>query len=172
MKISIIFIFLLSFFVQMKGQQNTYATFYELDFPVNKQLQKWKSQSALILSSDIGSNLENAALRINRIYVKDTIPINDITGALQQTLLLPHGTCNMAEIFVTTKALNLVMARLRVSVLDEQEKVLFSDTISILKNAKWNTGVGRFPLQKAKLLFLSLEMEGSPHIMSTKFMVG
>lgn len=164
MKISIIFIFLLSLFVQMKGQQNTYTTFYELDFPVNKQLQKWKSQSALILSSDIGSNLENAVLRINRIYVKDTIPINDITGALQQTLLLPHGTFNMAEIFVTTKALNLVMARLRVSVLDEQEKVLFSDTISILKNAKWNTGVGQFPLQKAKLLFLSLEMEGSPHI--------
>lgn len=164
MRISIILILLLSFFIQMKGQQNTYTTFYELDFPVNKQLQKWKSQSALVLSSDIGSNPENVVLRINRIYVRDTIPVNDITGALQQTLLLPLGSFNMAEIFVTSKALNLVMTRLRVSVLDEQEEVLFSDTISIPKNAQWNTRVGRFPLQKAKLLFLSLEMEGSPHI--------
>lgn len=161
MKTFIVFTLLASLFIHAKGQQNTYTTFYELDFPVNKPLQRWKSQSALVLSSDSALNTRNEVLRINRIYVKDTIPVNDISGALQQTLLLPSGKFNIAEISITSKVQNLEEARLKISLLDEREDIISTDTISMLQNTEWTTVIGHIPLQKAKLLFFSIEMKGS-----------
>jgi len=159
------FVLFLITFSQCSFEQNkAFTDKYDLNFDLKlKKSITWRSDptSPFVFGQDITQTI-NDKHPMCFVQIKNGLNPLTLNGKIEQNILMPETKASSISIHLRCRNENLKVACLIISGLDERERVLYSDTLSILGSygyvwEAFNTSVSK---HNVALLHLSIEVEG------------
>lgn len=143
------------------GQSNSFTNKYNLYFdPYSKTKSPWKldKTNPFVIQQDSTQTIHGknplclTQVKTGRQYFR-------FKGIIKQTILLPETNADSITVSLNCKSQNLLHSRLIICGIDDNESILYTDTLSLLGSAEWRTFSLSVPNHNVVLLNLSIEAE-------------
>lgn len=143
-------------------EKTKYGDYNNLEFRVDKQLTgwivvPWESQQVEI-DSNVNKDGKHPLVLMEPDVMDLTLPLR---GSLQQRILLPETDADSVYIAITSKAENLKKARMVITGVDQQEDILYTDTLQMMGENEWQTFSKSFVAHNARFLHILIEADGA-----------
>lgn len=159
----LVFLYLLIYSQSTFGQNHSYTDKYNLDFTQSKNNKaNWSFEPSLTFNLKIDSSLSFHGKY--PMYFGQAIlfkmPMR-LKGMINQRLLLPENKADSASLSLTCKGKRLEYANFIISGFNDQEKMIYSDTLSLLGSEDWKTFNRTVSIKNIAFLHLKIDVLGS-----------
>ena len=146
-----------------KTEHKTYTKMYDLEFRMQEDssiVYHWL-QNAAYLNYTIPVGVKGPDRPLFAMMYRQGNPFfNRLQTEYQQRILLPACDANQATIEFESKGKNIKLASIILEAIDEEEKVLFSDTLRFVPDTALHSISKDITVKNAKLLNIRINAEG------------
>ncbi|HHU26806.1 MAG TPA: erythromycin esterase family protein [Bacteroidales bacterium] len=146
-----------------QSEKQTYTELYDLHFAMphgTTVRYPWLDNGAYSFYSLPASIKDSTNNLIARIYLKGSPFLNRLRTECGQRILLPDGNLQKAVVEFESKGKNIQQLSIVLDAIDEEEKILFSDTMKLVPDTLLGVASKNIALKDAKLLNIRINSEG------------